>query len=113
VTKMSGLFKFGFSSSKEEVVKGKSAPPDKKHYEKNIRKRGYIKEWEGRYTGLKLLKIENESGDTDPDGVMICTTCQEYPAIADKTSSLYIGCTSFRTSTLDSHWTSIPPPADV
>ncbi|KAM3877939.1 quattro [Diretmus argenteus] len=39
----------------------------------------------------------------EKNGLMFCSTCQDFPSKADRTSSLYIGTTAFRFDTLQSH----------
>ena len=38
---------------------------------------------------------------------MFCQTCRDYPELADKNSSMYLGTSAFRKDTLISHWKSV------
>ena len=110
------LFKFGFTSSKrKESDNGSNNEEHRKEQKKTYeqkRQRRYLGEtWERKY-------IYYPTADGNPDGKtnpvtwitydadsesMFCSVCLEFPSIADKESSLFIGCKNMRDAPLKSH----------
>ena len=62
-----------------------------KEYDKK-RKRTFLESWKMEYQWI-LLK----------DDIMYCSTCLEFPNLADQYSSFIVGCNNFRKDTLKSH----------
>ena len=64
------------------------------NYEKRKRVRRYQPSWEKDFPWLGLDKDQNK---------MCCQVCRAFPALADVSSSLFVGTSSFRRTTVQAH----------
>ena len=100
------LFRFGFTrkSDREEFQAAQelnpTEPGDERKAETDVstgkckRIRKYQSSWERDFPWLGYDKEKN---------TMKCRLCRSFPEIADKTSSLYIGTSGFRRTTIQAH----------
>lgn len=85
------LFKFGFSSDKEQTqTKRKGNEDSKKRYEKEKRKRQFCSKWKDDFP---WLEFDEESG------VMFCIPCRKY----EKSGRFVDGTDNFRIDAIKSH----------
>ena len=93
------LSAFGFFKRKgnEDDEKKKRLSDDQKNYDKEKRQRHFLESWKERFPGIQHKEEE---------GLIFCDICVRHKDIADKTSNLVTGCSSFRTTSIASHWES-------
>lgn len=92
------LFEVGIKSdaANETGKSGKGRKQSQASYESAKRSRVFVKSWEEKYPGI----FEGDAGK------LYCKPCTEFPTISDPKSSLVLGTSSYRTSSLEGHWQS-------
>ncbi|CAC5417110.1 unnamed protein product [Mytilus coruscus] len=105
------LTKFSFTTSGKKKKKTKdeeeSKEKKKKEYELK-RQRTYLPSWEEEFLGLKYAAHTDDDGkvvESKPK-TMMCQTCKDYPDLADRNCSMFIGTSAFRKDTLIADWKS-------
>lgn len=86
---MSGLLKYGFTKPTQTANTIPTEEPEtqKADYEKTKRQRKFRSEWKQEFKWLEY--------DTSKD-VMYCGVCRQFPQLAEKSSSFFIGNNAFR-----------------
>ena len=104
------LTKFAFSTStiKKTDDHDDEKKEKKKQYETK-RERNQQENWADEFPSVRHAVPLDEEGNIDESTpkVMFCQTCRDYPDLADKNSSMYLGTSAFRKDTLISHWKSV------